>query len=86
METIIVFGVKYYIKEVGTEFDIFETLNEAENFWTNKSYDNIIPLKIVKGLVNLNSIFKNESQELKYSDDLMSFKSIEIIKTLDNVI
>ncbi|BDB57062.1 hypothetical protein [Flavobacterium ammonificans] len=81
-ETKIVYGVKYYIKEVGTEFDIFETQQEADAFLENKTYDNIIPLKLVKGSVNKNAIFKDEHNELKYSDELMVFKSLEIIKTI----
>jgi len=86
METKIIYGVKYYIKEIGTEFDIFETQKEAEDFWTNKSYDNIVPLKLVKGLVNRKAIFKNKNKKLEYSDNLMIFKSIEIIRTLSTII
>jgi hypothetical protein len=37
--TKIIYGVKYYIKDVGTEFELFKTLSDAENFWDNKSYD-----------------------------------------------
>lgn len=86
METTIVYGVKYYIKEVETEFDIFETQQQAEIFWSNKSYDNIIPIKLVKGSVNTNAIFKNDNQELKYFEDKLNFKSIEVIKTISTTI
>ncbi len=80
---IIVYGVKYYIKEVGTEFELFQSLSEAENFWNNKSFDKIIPMKIVKGLVNDNAISKNKNGEIVFNDDFGSFKTIEIIKTND---
>lgn len=82
----IVYGVKYYIKDIETEFDIFETQQQAESFWNNKSYNNIIPIKLVKGSVNTSAIFKNENQELKYYDDKLNFKSIEVIKTLPTTI
>ena len=45
--TKIVYGVRYYIQDVGTEFDLFQSLSDAENFWNNKSYGKIIPMKIV---------------------------------------
>jgi hypothetical protein len=75
-----VFGVKYYIKEFGTEFELFQSLADAESFWNNKSFDKIIPMKIVKGLISKEAISINENGELVISDN-NSFKSIEIIKT-----
>ncbi len=80
METKIVYGVKYYIEEVGTEFELFQSLSEAEDFWNNKSFDRIIPMKIVKGVVNENAISKNEKGELAFNDDFDKFKTIETIK------
>lgn len=79
--TKIVYGVKYYIKEVGTEFDIFQSLSEAEAFWNNKSFDKIVPMKIVKGLVNENAIFQKENGEIIFNNDFENFKTIETIKT-----
>ena len=74
--TKIVYGVKYYIKEVGTEFELFQSLSDAEDFWNNKSFDKIVPMKIVKGLVN-----ENENGEIVFNNDNESFKTIETIKT-----
>jgi hypothetical protein len=34
--TKIIYGVKYYIKDVGTEFELFKTLSDAEKFWNNE--------------------------------------------------
>lgn len=79
--TKIVYGVKYYIKEVGTEFELFQSLSEAEFFWQNTSFDKIIPMKIVKGLINENAISKNKNGELVLNDFSDSFKAIETIKT-----
>lgn len=79
--TKIVYGVKYYIKEVGTEFELFLSLSEAEIFWHNKSFDKIIPMKIVKGIINENAISKNKNDELVLNDSSDSFKVIETIKT-----
>lgn len=79
--TKIVYGVKYYIKEVGTEFELFQSLSDAEDFWNNKSFDKIVPMKIVKGLVNENSISKNEIGQLVFNYEINNFKTIEIIKT-----
>ncbi len=82
MEAIkIVYGVKYYIKEVGTEFELFQSLSDAEDFWNNKSFDKIIPMKIVKGLVSENAISLKVNGELVFNNDFESFKTIEIIKT-----
>lgn len=81
MEAKIVYGVKYYIKDVGTEFELFQSLSDAENFWNNKSFDKVIPMKIVKGLVNESSMFKNEYGDLLLKEDFDSFKTIETIKT-----
>ena len=82
MEAIkIVYGVKYYIKEVGTEFELFQSLSDAEDFWNNKSFDKIIPMKIVKGLVSENAISLKVNEELVFNNDFESFKTIEIIKT-----
>ena len=81
MEAIkIVYGVKYYIKEVGTEFELFQSLSDAEDFWNNKSFDKIIPMKIVKGLVSENAISLKVNGELVFNNDFESFKTIEIIK------
>ena len=77
--TKIVYGVRYYIQDVGTEFDLFQSLSDAENFWNNKSYGKIIPMKIVKGIVSENAIYQNENGEIVINDD--SFKTLEIIKT-----
>jgi hypothetical protein len=79
--TKIVYGVKYYIKEVGTEFDLFQTLSGTETFWNNKSFDKIIPMKILKGLVNENTISQNENGEIVFNNNYDSFKTIETIKT-----
>lgn len=79
--TKIVYGVKYYIKEVGTEFELFQSLSDAEDFWNNKSFDNIVPMKIVKGLVNKNAVSENENGEIVFNNDNESFKTIETIKT-----
>ena len=79
--TKIVYGIKYYIKEVGTEFELFQSLSDAENFWNNKSFGKIIPMKIVKGLVNKNAISKDAIGQLVFNDGIDSFKTIETIKT-----
>ena len=79
--TKIVYGVKYYIKEVGTEFELFQSLSDAEDFWNNKSFDKIVPMKIVKGLVNENAVSENENGEIVFNIDNESFKTIETIKT-----
>lgn len=79
--TKIVYGVKYYIKEVGTEFELFQSLSDAEDFWNNKSFDKIVPMKIVKGLVNENAVSENENGEIVFNNDNESFKTIETIKT-----
>lgn len=81
MDAKIIYGVKYYIKDVGTEFELFQSLSDAENFWNNKSFDKIIPMKIVKGLVNESSIFKNENGDLMLKEDCDNFKTIETVKT-----
>lgn len=78
--TKIVYGVKYYIKEIGTEFELFQSLSDAENFWNNKSFDKIIPMKIVKGMISENSIINNNNGEILLKNDF-DFKTIEIIKT-----
>ena len=78
MEAKIVYGVKYYIKDVGTEFELFQSLSDAENFWNNKSYDKIVPMKIVKGVVNKNVI--NENGEIIFTDEFSNFKTLESIK------
>lgn len=78
--TKIIYGVKYYIKDVGTEFELFKTLSDAENFWNNKSFDKIVPLKIVKGTVSKNSITENNNGEILLKNDF-DFKTIGIIKT-----
>ena len=75
-----IYGVKYYIKDVGTEFESFKTLSDAENFWDNKSYDKIVPMKIVKGIVSENSIIENNNGEIVLKNDFDS-KTIGIIKT-----
>jgi len=77
--TVIVYGVKYYIQDVGTEFEVFQSLSDAETFWNNKSFDKIIPMKIVKGTISKSAISKNESGELVFNGDY--FKTIEILKT-----
>ena len=79
--TKIVYGVKYYIKEVGTEFELFQSLSDAEDFWNNKSFDKIVPMKIVKGLVDKNAISENENGEIVFNNDFDSFKTIETVKT-----
>ena len=79
--TKIVYGIKYYIKEVGTEHELFQSLSDAENFWNNKSLGKIIPMKIVKGLVSENAISLKVNGELVFNNDFESFKTIEIIKT-----
>jgi len=79
--TKIVYGIKYYIKEVGTEFELFQSLSDAENFWNNKSFGKIIPMKIVKGLVNENAISKDAIGQLVFNDGIDNFKTIETIKT-----
>jgi len=79
--TKIVYGVKYYIKEVGTEFELFQSLSDAEDFWNNKSFDKIVPMKIVKGLVNENAVSENENGEIVFNNDFDSFKTIETVKT-----
>jgi len=79
--TKIVYGVKYYIKEVGTEFELFQSLSDAEDFWNNKSFDRVIPMKIVKGLVYENAVSENENGEIVFNNDNESFKTVETIKT-----
>ncbi len=78
METKVVYGVKYYIKDVGTEFELFQSLSDAEQFWNNKSYDKIIPMKIVKGIVNKSTITENENGVI---EECSNFKTLETIKT-----
>ncbi len=80
METKIVYGVKYYIEDIGTEFELFKTLSDAEKFWNNKSFDKITPMKIVKGMVSENSIIENNNGEMQLKNDF-DFKTIDIIKT-----
>jgi hypothetical protein len=75
-----IYGVKYYIKDVGTEFELFKTLTDSENFWNNKSFDKIVPMKIVKGIVNENSIIENNNGQIVLKNDF-DFKTIGIIKT-----
>jgi len=72
---------KIHIKDIGTEFELFHSLVEAEDFWNNKSFDKIISMKIVKGLINENAISINENGELVLNDFSDSFKTIETIKT-----
>lgn len=80
METKIVYGVKYYIEDIGTEFELFKTLSDAEKFWNNKSFDKIIPMKIVKGMVSENAIIENNNGEIKLKNDF-DFKTIGTLKT-----
>ena len=80
METKIVYGVKYYIEDIGTEFELFKTLSDAENFWNNKSFDKVRPIKIIKGMVSENAIIDNNNGEILLKNDF-DFKTIEIIKT-----
>lgn len=80
METKIVYGVKYYIEDIGTEFELFKTLSDAENFWNNKSFDKVRPMKIIKGMVSENAIIDNNNGEILLKNDF-DFKTIEIIKT-----
>lgn len=80
METKIVYGVKYYIEDIGTEFELFKTLSDAENFWNNKSFDKVRPMKIIKGMVSKNAIIDNNNEEMLLENDF-DFKTIEIIKT-----
>lgn len=80
METKIVYGVKYYIEDIGTEFELFKTLSDAENFWNNKSFDKVRPMKIIKGMVSKNAIIDNNNGEIILKNDF-DFKTIEIIKT-----
>ena len=78
--TKIIYGVKYYIKDIGTEFELFKTLYDAENFWTNKSFDKVRPMKIIKGMVSENAIIDNNNGEILLKNDF-DFKTIEVIKT-----
>ncbi|MBK6331135.1 MAG: hypothetical protein IPF62_11710 [Bacteroidetes bacterium] len=80
METKIVYGVKYYIEDIGTEFELFKTLSDAENFWNNNSFDKVRPMKIIKGMVSENAIIDNNNGEILLKNDF-DFKTIEIIKT-----
>lgn len=80
METKIVYGVKYHIEDIGTEFELFKTLSDAENFWNNKSFDKVRPMKIIKGMVSENAIIDNNNGEILLKNDF-DFKTIEIIKT-----
>ena len=80
MEAKIVYGVKYYIEDIGTEFELFKTLSDAEKFWNNKSFDKITPMKIVKGMVNANAIIENNIGEIKLKNDF-DFKTIDVLKT-----
>ena len=75
-----IYGVKYYIEDIGTEFELFKTLSDAENFWNNKSFDKITPMKIVKGMVSVNSIIEDNNGEIQLKNDF-DFKTIDIIKT-----
>ena len=80
MEKKIVYGVKYYIEDIGTEFELFKTLSDAENFWNNNSFDKVRPMKIIKGMVSENAIIDNNNGEILLKNDF-DFKTIEIIKT-----
>lgn len=80
METKIVYGVKYYIEDIGTEFELFKTLSDAEKFWNNKSFDKVRPMKIIKGMVSENAIIDDNNGEILLKNDF-DFKTIEIIKT-----
>lgn len=80
METKIVYGVKYFIEDIGTEFELFKTLSEAEKFWNNKSFDKVTPMKIVKGIVSENAIIENNNGEILLKNDF-DFKTIDTIKT-----
>jgi hypothetical protein len=72
--------VKYYIEDIGTEFELFQTLSDAENFWNNKSFDKVRSMKIIKGMVSENAIIDNNNGEIILKNDF-DFKTIEIIKT-----
>lgn len=80
METKIVYGVKYYIEDIETEFELFKTLSDAEKFWNNKSFDKVRPMKIIKGMVSENAIIDNNNGEILLKNDF-DFKIIETIKT-----
>jgi hypothetical protein len=80
METKILYGVKYYIEDIGTEFELFKTLSEAEKFWNNKSFDKVRPMKLVKGMVSKNAIIENNNGEILLKNDF-DFKTIDTIKT-----
>ena len=80
METKILYGVKYYIEDIGTEFELFKTLSEAEKFWNNKSLDKVRPMKLVKGMVSKNAIIENNNGEILLKNDF-DFKTIDTIKT-----
>ncbi len=79
-ESKIVYGVKYYIEDIGTEFELFKTLSDAENFWNNKSFDKVRPMKIIKGMVSENAIIDNNNGEIQLKNDF-DFKTIKIVKT-----
>lgn len=79
-ESKIVYGVKYYIEDIGTEFELFKTLSDAENFWNNKSFDKVRPMKIIKGMVSENAIIDKNNGEIQLKNDF-DFKTIEIVKT-----
>lgn len=81
MEQEIVYGVKYYIRDNRTEFDIFKSLEEAEDFWNDTQFDTIVPMKIVKGTISKNDIYINSSGKLCYNENHFCFRSSETIKT-----
>ena len=73
-------SIQYYIEDIGTEFELFKTLSEAEKFWNNKSLDKVRPMKLVKGMVSKNAIIENNSGEILLKNDF-DFKTIDTIKT-----
>ena len=60
--------------------ELFKTLTDTVFFLNNTSFDKIVPMKIIKGIVSKNSIIKNKNGEIPSKTDF-DFKIIDTIKT-----
>lgn len=70
METKTMYGVEHYYTDDRRTYDIFETLNEAEIFTSDKNnWDkNHFPLFIFKADFNLDLIYQEENSNWNYDD------------------
>lgn len=80
METKIVYGIKFQIQNVGSEFEIYDTLSEADRFWNNDWNETIYPMRMVQISANSNELFINDCGKLSYTDKALDFGSVKTIK------